>query len=243
MIKLEEQYKLYRLALQNIENINIFYDNIYGILIDILTILSSMTMSIYTYLYGDLNETSKYAKNSYKESLDKLLLYENSNYKGLNILKYMSITPSVYENNKIKEEGTSYRLYIYINPENMNDIIYTEYDYGYGIFDLKELISIDDSIDQLKKLNEFKLLIDNKLENISNSKEIIKIKKKYFESLKNENKEISNRTVKTLKCINKDRHNISHLINYKLNSNKKKEKRSLQKKIDKYTKKLDGLST
>ena len=259
---LESMLELYDLALENISNISDFYEYIKSKITEMENILHEMDIIGTITLSGQtdigLNDISSII-NNYNTNLQKLKEYgiPQTEYEELIIIKYIKSKGTLYDsNNIITENGTSYRLYIYKNPEpnNSGDIVYTEYDYGFGDFFLKELKMTSETLNdigedyvenQLSNIEMFRKILESKISDIKNSETILKIRDKYFKNLvdninkklllkKDSNSNTSSNTIIVNNIIKKDKKNRS-----KKNRSKK---RSLQKKIDKCLKKLDKIS-
>ena len=261
MDSLEKMVELYDLALENISNINDFYEYIKSKIIEMYNILQEMDIIGTLTLSGQtdigLNDIASII-NNYNTNLIKLKEYgiPQTEYEELIIIKYIKSKGTLYDlNNKMTDIGTSYRLYIYKNPEpsKSGDVVYTEYDYGFGDFFLSELKSTseilsdisDDYINnQLSNIEMFRKILDSKISDIENNEAILKIREKYFTNLVDN---INNKLLLKKDINNNNTSSNTIIVNNIIKKDKKScknssKKRSLQKKIDKCLKKLDKIS-
>jgi hypothetical protein len=221
-----------------------------------MDIIGTETLSCDTDLTQD--DISSVIKN-YNTNLQKLKEYgiPETVYEELKIIEYIKSKRTLYDsNNVITDIGTSYRLYIYKNPNNSGDVVYAEYDYGFGDFFLTELKSTSTTLtdvandyveNQYSNIEMFRKILDSKISDIENSEEILKIRDKYFTNLidninkklllkKDSNGNTSSNTIIVNNIIKKEKKRS------KKRCNNRSKKRSLQKKIDKCLKKLDKIS-
>ena len=240
------------LALDNIKNIFIFYKNINIIIGNLYDILQRMKLLCEKYINTTLmNDIKDSICQEYNMLYKELTTMENIKYNGLKIISFIDSVPSTYyENGIIKDQGTRYRFYVYINTLDSSSY-YTEYDNGYNKLDVRKFNNDSECITQINNLTLLIDIVYNKIKSICTWYDILKEKKRIFEDINNnvntyDKKELDireclNYNIKSEILMNNKKLNKNDNIEYNIEKFKRKYKREIRSYINKLLEKITKL--